>query len=63
MSSSCRSCKAPIVWLQTEAGKKIPVDADSAEPSDALFDSKRHVSHFKTCPNASAHSKKGKPQQ
>jgi len=24
--AQCRSCKAPIVWAQTEAGKRIPVD-------------------------------------
>ncbi len=24
--SSCRSCKAPIVWARTEHGRSIPVD-------------------------------------
>ena len=45
-----RECNARIVWLKTAAGKTMPVDADSVEPSDTAFDPKRHVSHFATCP-------------
>jgi len=46
----CRSCRARIVWLTTESGKKIPVDADTVEPDDQLFAWGRHITHFKTCP-------------
>jgi hypothetical protein len=28
--STCRSCSAPIIWAETDAGKRIPVDADPA---------------------------------
>lgn len=58
MSSTCRSCKAPIAWLKTRAGKNIPVDAASVDDGGTIYDSERHVSHFTTCPNASSHSKK-----
>lgn len=39
--SSCRSCRAPIVWAETEArgdkpARKIPLDADPASPTRAL---------------------------
>lgn len=27
-SSKCRSCEAPIVWVKTRRGKKMPVDAE-----------------------------------
>jgi len=50
--SKCRSCQAYIVWMKTEAGKNIPVDADSVEEGDELFVPGEHVSHFSTCPDA-----------
>lgn len=48
----CRSCRARIVWLVTDTGKKIPVDADTVEATDELFVWGRHITHFKTCPHA-----------
>lgn len=47
----CReqSCRAQIVWLKTEAGKNMPVDADTVEPEDELYVPARHTSHFTTC--------------
>ena len=42
---TCSSCKAPIFWILTERRAVCPVDPDGA-------------SHFTTCPNATAHSKK-----
>ena len=38
----CRSCGAPMVWCITPAGKRSPLNRDG-------------VSHFATCPSASAH--------
>jgi len=55
--SKCRSCQAYIVWLKTERGANIPVDADSVSEGDDLFDQKVHVSHFSTCPDADQHRK------
>lgn len=43
--SACRSCAAPIFWIVTTHGKKMPVDRDG-------------TSHFATCPNAAAHRRR-----
>ena len=51
----CRSCNARMIWLDTAAGKSMPVDADSVAPDDVLFDKAKHMSHFVTCPNAKLH--------
>lgn len=37
----CRSCQAPVVWAttvatDTKAGRRIPIDADPADPTRAL---------------------------
>jgi hypothetical protein len=49
----CRSCKAPVVWFRTAAGKRMPVDEATTQPIDAehQLDLKRHISHFATCPD------------
>lgn len=44
--SLCRGCGAPILWVLTPAGRKMPVD-----PPDE--DGTPTVSHFSTCPDAS----------
>ena len=53
----CSSCGARIVWFRTKAGKKMPVDAETVNPTDAehQLDLSRHRSHFSTCPNADQH--------
>lgn len=58
-SSQCRSCKAPVIWIKTRSGRRMPLDAkpekrivvngEYAEVTDT------YVSHFVTCPNASEH--------
>lgn len=53
----CKTCRARIVWLQTATGKNMPVDADTVEPHDEIFEYGRHVSHFTTCPQAKQHRK------
>ena len=52
---SCSSCRAPIVWIITKAGKRMPVDWDSSTVE--LDGVRRGVSHFSTCPQADAHRK------
>lgn len=37
-SDYCRSCRAPVVWVITKAGKRMPVNPDTDD------------SHFATCP-------------
>jgi hypothetical protein len=50
----CRSCQRGIVWLKTEGGKNMPVDADTfAQGQPPIFNPELgHISHFATCPNA-----------
>lgn len=51
--TSCRSCGAPIVWLATAAGKRIPADAETVTAGDTQFEKAAgHISHFATCPEA-----------
>lgn len=62
----CASCNAAVVWVVTEAGKRMPVDAVPSDKGNlilrdgkALHESKvpeaerpaeRYTSHFATCP-------------
>lgn len=68
--SRCKSCKASILWAESEAGKRVPVekkeggnlvlDGDlfgKTETPIARYvgDGKgTHVAHFATCPDADA---------
>lgn len=53
----CRSCGDPIVWIVTNAGKNMPVDAGTIEAGDEVFVPERHRSHFATCVHAAHHRK------
>lgn len=57
--AKCRSCGEYIVWVKTQAGNNMPVDADSFTEGDELvYDAEAgHISHFATCPNADSHRK------
>jgi hypothetical protein len=61
--ATCKSCGAKIVFLKTTSGKFIPVNYESVLEnkiaSYEIFNSKKHTSHFATCPNASKHRKHG----
>lgn len=54
--SSCRGCGEPIVWMETQRGKRIPVDADSVEEDmlglPQIFDPDTMTAHFASCPYA-----------
>jgi hypothetical protein len=52
---TCRSCGREIVWLKTKAGKDMPTDAETVGPGDEVFDGRRHMSHFATCPQPEVH--------
>lgn len=47
---NCIACGKPIVWVLTRSGRSMPVNAETYEPGDRLFQRGRHVSHFDTCP-------------
>lgn len=53
----CKSCRERIVWLKTVSGANMPVDADTVEAHDEIYEHGRHVSHFSTCPNSNQHRK------
>lgn len=41
MADTCRSCRAAVVWVETEAtatkpGRRMPLDADPQRPGKAL---------------------------
>jgi hypothetical protein len=46
----CRSCKAPIVWIRTALGKRMPVNYERV---NGCCPPASGTSHFATCPNAS----------
>lgn len=50
-------CNARIIFLDTDAGRKMPVDADTVEPDDDVYDKARHESHFAKCKGAAQHRK------
>jgi len=59
--STCRSCGAKIMWVETKKGKNMPIDHNEnleslwAERTKPMFDAESMTSHFDTCPNASDH--------
>jgi hypothetical protein len=56
--TSCKACGESIVYLRTQRGSNMPVDAGTVHPSDTMFDRERHSSHFDTCPHADDFRKK-----
>jgi hypothetical protein len=46
---SCNRCDADIVWIGTFKGKRMPVDADTYDEGDDIYDRNKHTSHFDTC--------------
>lgn len=50
---TCRSCGKEIVFLKTKKGKSIPVNAETIQGKETMFDvAKGHVPHFSDCPEA-----------
>ena len=50
----CKSCGKEIVFLKTKNGKIIPINADTIQGKETVYDHKiGHVSHFATCKDAS----------
>lgn len=55
--TECKSCNAKIIYLETAAGKKMPVDAATVYQADIMFDRAKHMTHFATCITADKHRK------
>lgn len=55
--TKCRSCGAVLIYLRTERGHWMPVNADTVAEGDKIFKPGVHTSHFATCANADAHRK------
>ena len=46
---SCNRCSGGIIWLRTNGGKRIPIDADTVEEFDHIYDPQKHRCHFQGC--------------
>ncbi len=66
-TQKCRKCPKQIVFLKTTAERWEPVNPESLSEADkhelerglkVVFDPKRHISHFATCPAAAEFRKK-----
>lgn len=68
----CSSCGAKIIWVTTNKGKRMPLDADPSEKGtwgigadgvayyqepSGLFPDMLHVTHWATCLNSKQHRK------
>lgn len=64
MSALCRGCGAPIVWLATDAGKKMPVEvnevAETYQRDGAVYDPEDPdlIPHWGNCPAADSFRKR-----
>lgn len=68
--AQCRTCEAPVIWADTQSGRKMPIDeqptakgnmvyvggvARTASAEDRRLGRPLYTSHFATCPDADAH--------
>ncbi|HLE87602.1 MAG TPA: hypothetical protein VI727_08035 [Candidatus Brocadiaceae bacterium] len=50
---TCKSCGKEIVWLKTKNGKNMPVNANTIQGKETIYDHKiGHISHFSDCKDA-----------
>lgn len=54
--AECKSCKAQIIWAETDKGKKIPLDVKAEKrfiiKGCVALIVDTYTSHFATCPDA-----------
>lgn len=66
MTEHCKSCKAPIEFVRTPKGARLPLDVASHPKANIVVDELGiahvvgegngvRISHFVTCPNAARH--------
>lgn len=53
----CTTCEKPIVFLPTKRGNMMPIDAETVQPKDTVYEHGRHVSHFASCSNPEKYRK------
>ena len=53
----CTTCYQPIVFLPTGKGNMMPINAETVEPQDTVYEHGRHVSHFASCTNPAKYRK------
>lgn len=70
--SKCRSCGAPVRWVVTVNGRRMPIDPHPSDDGNMVLrsgvayvvkpdeapDEARWISHFATCPNAKRHRRR-----
>ena len=66
-TTTCRSCGAPIIWVEMKSGRRMPCNA---VPKKMIaidqfngrlgFMVSVYESHFSTCPYAKEHRQRGK---
>jgi hypothetical protein len=67
MADHCTSCGAPIEWVVTAKGSRMPLDLASSPDANIILDGLIarvvkpgegvRTSHFASCPNADRHRK------
>lgn len=64
---SCKSCDATIFFVETEAGKAMPLDAKEVQIVEVDPDrqyvigyTRGYLPHWATCPSAAQHRRKAK---
>lgn len=56
-ASRCKTCGFSVVWIETPAGKRMPLSLKTAR-HDAETNTWRAESHFSDCAHADAHRKR-----
>ena len=62
--STCKSCGAPLMWVETQKGKNMPIDHNPdlehlwigiCPGTKPMFDAASMICHFDTCKHAEDH--------
>ena len=61
IKTECSACGADIIFLWTTKDKKIPVNPSNVLPDEVMYNYKKHVTHFITCPRAEVFRKRAQP--
>lgn len=72
-AQECRSCQAPIIWVRTTAGRRMPLDAQPTAQGNVVLrdgvatvlsgpapDGNGRMPHHATCPDAAQWRRRGR---